>query len=78
MATIVYAPDQTLTQTFDADGRLVAVSDWNGHTWTFTQDGAGKPTGGTSPGGIVATNHYDTAGRLTSWSVGTRAGRVCG
>jgi RHS repeat-associated protein len=66
----------SIARAYDPDGRLASVSDWLGHTWTFAWDGAGKPTGGTAPGGIVATNHYDAARRLSSWSVGTLAGRT--
>jgi YD repeat-containing protein len=57
-------------------GRLANVSDWLGHTWTFAWDGAGKPTGGTAPGGILSTNLYDAAGHLSSRSVGSLAGRA--
>ena len=76
VTNLVYAPGKSITRAYDPDGRLVAVSDWLGHTWAFAWDGAGKPTGGTSPGGIVATNHYEAAGRLSSWSVGSLAGRA--
>ncbi|MGI6496072.1 MAG: RHS repeat domain-containing protein [Kiritimatiellia bacterium] len=76
VTNLVYAPGKSIARTYDADGRLATVSDWLGHTWHFAWDGAGKPTGGTSPGGIAATNRYDAAGRLESWSVGTLAGRT--
>ena len=76
VTNLVYASGKTLTRTYDPDGRLASVSDWLGHTWTFAWDGAGKPTGGTAPGGILSTNHYDAAGRLSAWSVGTLAGRT--
>ena len=76
VTNLVYAPGKIVARTYDADGRLVSLSDWLGHTWHFAWDGAGKPTGGTSPGGIAATNRYDAAGRLASWSVGTLAGRT--
>lgn len=66
----------SITRTYDPDGRLASVSDWLGHTWTFAWDGAGKPTGGAAPGGILSTNHYDAAGRLSSWAVGSLAGRT--
>ena len=56
----------SVTRTYDPDGRLTAVSDWLGHTWTFAWDGAGKPTGGAAPGGILSTNHYDAAGGCTA------------
>ncbi len=71
VTNLVYASGKTLTRTYDPDGRLVAVSDWLGHTWTFAWDGAGKPTGGAAPGGILSTNHYDAAGRLAAWSTGS-------
>jgi RHS repeat-associated protein len=76
VTNLVYAPGKAVARTYDPDGRLASVSDWHGRTWTFAWDGAGKPTGGTSPGGIVSTNHYDAAGRLSSWSVGSLAGRT--
>ncbi len=76
VTNLVYAPGKAVARTYDPDGRLASVSDWNGRTWTFAWDGAGKPTGGTAPGGIGATNHYDAAGRLSAWSVGSLAGRT--
>ncbi len=76
VTSLMYAPGKSVTRTYDADGRLATVSDWLGHTWHFAWDGTGKPTGGTSPGGIAATNRYDAAGRLESWSIGTLAGRT--
>jgi len=76
VTNLVYAPGKAVTRTYDTDGRLATVSDWAGHTWVFTHDGASKLTSVLSPGGIAATNRYDAAGRLASWSVGTLAGRV--
>ena len=76
VTNLVYASGKAVARAYDPDGRLASVSDWLGHTWTFAWDGAGKPTGGTAPGGIVATNHYDAAGRLSFWSVGSLAGRT--
>ncbi|MFO7534147.1 MAG: DUF6531 domain-containing protein, partial [Kiritimatiellia bacterium] len=76
VTNVVYAPGKSLTRTYDTDGRLVGVSDWLGHTWTFAWDGAGKPTGGTAPGGISFTNTFDSAGQMSGWSVGTLAGRT--
>jgi len=76
ITNLTYAPGKAVSRTYDPDGRLASVSDWLGHTWTFAWDGAGKPTGSTSPGGIVATNHYDAAGRLSSWAAGSLAGRA--
>ncbi len=76
VTNLVCAPGKAVTRTYDTDGRLTTVSDWLGHTWSFTHDGASKPTSVLSPGGIAATNRYDAAGRLESWSVGTLAGRA--
>jgi RHS repeat-associated protein len=76
VTNILYAAGKTVTRTYDADGRLESVSDWLGHTWAFTHDGAAKLTSVLSPGGILSTNAYDLAGRLSGWSIGTVAGRV--
>jgi len=76
VTNILYAPGKAVTRTYDTDGRLATVSDWQGHTWTFTHDGASKLTSVLSPGGILSTNEYDLAGRLSGWSVGGVAGRV--
>ena len=76
VTNLVYAPGKAVSRAYDPGGRLASVSDWLGHTWNFTHDGAGKPTGGTAPGGILSTNQYDAAGRLARWSVGTLAGRT--
>jgi len=76
VTNLVYAPGKAVTRTYDTDGRLATVSDWAGHTWVFTHDGASKLTSVLSPDGIAATNRYDAAGRLESWSVGTLAGRA--
>ncbi|MDD5707073.1 MAG: hypothetical protein PHR35_14210, partial [Kiritimatiellae bacterium] len=73
---LVYPGGLTLHRAYDTDGRLSSVSDWLGHTWTFSRDAAGKLTGAISPNGVVATNNYDAAGRLASWSIGTLAGRT--
>lgn len=53
VTNLVYAPDKTVSRTYDPDGRLASVSDWLGHTWTFAWDGAGKPTGSIAPDGIL-------------------------
>ena len=65
-----------VSRTYDPDGRLVTVSDWLGHTWSFAWDGVGKSTGMIAPGGITATNHYNAAGRLAAWQIGSLAGRA--
>ena len=76
VTNVVYAPGKAVTRAYDADGRLVAVSDWHGHEWTFTYDGVGKPTGGTSPDGTEHAFAYDAAGRLIGWNVGAIMGRT--
>jgi YD repeat-containing protein len=42
VTNLIYAPGKNVTRTYDADGRLVTVSDWLGHTWHFAWDGAGN------------------------------------
>ncbi len=75
VTNVVYAPGKSVSRIYDTDGRLVGVSDWLGHAWTFSWDAAGKPTGGSAPGGIVNTNTFDSAGQLSGWRVGTLGGR---
>ena len=76
VTNVVYAPGKAVTHSYDAEGRLVAVSDWLGHEWTFDYDGVGKPTGGTSPDGTEHAFAYDAAGRLVGWNVGAIMGRT--
>lgn len=76
ITNLVYAPSKHLTQTYDAEGRLIRVTDWLNHTWTFTYDEAGRPTGGTAPDGIPHTFAYDATGQLVHWQVGELAGRT--
>ena len=73
---ISYGAGISVSREYDSDGRLVAVHDSLGHEWTFLWDGEGKPLGGTSPDARAHSFTYDAAGRLSSWSVGTIAGRA--
>jgi RHS repeat-associated protein len=54
----------------------VSVTDWLGHVWTFSWNGLGRPTGGTSPDGTSHSFAYDAYGSLTAWSVDGVAGRA--
>ena len=76
VTNIVYASDKTVTKKYDMEGRLVAVSDWLGHTWSFNWDGAGRLIRLSSPDGRIRTHEYDAAGQLVSWNVGTAIGRT--
>ena len=64
VTNLVYAPGKAVTKSYDTDGRLAQVRDWLGHEWTFTHDGAGRPTGDKSPDGTTHAFSYDAAGRL--------------
>jgi RHS repeat-associated protein len=57
----------TINYSHDLPGRLTSVTDWLGHTWTFTHDGASKLTSVTSPDNLVSTNTYNLAGELASY-----------
>ena len=72
---LTYESGKTVQREYDADGRLVKVTDWLGHIWRFSYDGAGKITGIMSPDGVDAVCSYDAAGQLKSWSVDGIAGR---
>lgn len=76
VTNIVYAAGKAVKKEYDIEGRLVRVSDWLGHTWTFSWDGAGRLVRLVSPDGRVRTQTYDVAGRLASWQVGDILGRT--
>lgn len=76
VTSIVYTTGKAVSKQYDIEGRLVAVSDWLGHTWTFNWDAAGRLLSLSSPDGRVRTQSYDSAGRLVSWNVGTLVGRT--
>ena len=70
VTNIVYGSGKKLSKEYDIEGRLVRVSDWLGHSWTFAWDGAGRLVSLSSPDGRVRTQTYDAAGRLASLQVG--------
>ena len=76
VTSIVYTTGKAVSKQYDIEGRLVAISDWLGHTWTFNWDAAGRLLSLSSPDGRVRTQSYDSAGRLVSWNVGTLVGRT--
>lgn len=76
VTNIVYATGKAVSKRYDIEGRLVSVSDWLGHAWTFNWDAAGRLVGLSSPDGRVRTQSYDAAGRIVSWNVGTLVGRA--
>ena len=75
ITNVVYATGKNLVKSYDIGGRLVKVTDWLGHDWDFEYDGADKLLQMTSPNGIKTTYTYDNAGRLSSWKIGSLAGR---
>ena len=70
VTNIVYGSGKKLSKEYDIEGRLVRVSDWLGHSWTFAWDGAGRLVSLSSPDGRVRTQTYDAAGRLALLQVG--------
>ena len=76
VTNIVYSSGKTVKKEYDIEGRLIRISDWLGHTWTFAWDGAGRLVRLVSPDGRIRTQTYDSAGRLASWQVGDILGRT--
>ena len=70
VTNVVYSVGRSVSRAYDAAGRLVSVTDWLGHAWTFTWNGFGCQTGGTSPDGTFHSFTYDAYGNLVAWSVG--------
>jgi RHS repeat-associated protein len=56
----------TVTQSYDATGRVIATTDANGHTTQFTYDELGRLTRTDYPDGSFTTQGFDEAGRVTS------------
>ncbi len=56
----------TSLYTFDADNRLIQVTDWATGTTTYGYDTAGRLIITTLPNGVQTTHSYDDAGRLTA------------
>ena len=55
----------TVTQTYDAAGRVISTTDANGHTTTFSYDELGRLTRTDHPDGTFTTQGFDAAGRVT-------------
>jgi RHS repeat-associated protein len=56
----------TVTQSYDAAGRVITTTDANGHTTSFTYDELGRLTRTDHPDGTFTTQGFDAAGRVTS------------
>ncbi len=55
-----------LRRQFDAIERLTNLVDWTNQTMTFQYDKADRLIGRTYPNGLVQSNSFDNAGRITS------------
>ena len=76
VTNVVYSSGKSVAKVYDSEGRLVSVSDWLGHVWGFSWNGAGRLVRVTSPDGRTRSQTYDAAGRLAAWSVGDVLGRT--
>ena len=61
-------PSRSLRRQFDALGRLTNLVDWTNQTMTFQYDPADRLIRRTYPNGVVQTNSFDNAGRITGLS----------
>ncbi len=75
LTNTTYATGKSVVREYDADGRMVSLTDWLGHVWSFSYDGSGKLLSIISPNGTVSRCAYDRDGSLLEWSVGDIAGR---
>ncbi len=71
---LIYPDDKTVSYVYDQSGRLAGVTGWDGQHTTYTWDRGGRAATTTLPNSVVATSHYDSAGRLTSLGY-TRLGK---
>jgi RHS repeat-associated protein len=70
---VATADDQSTT-VYDAAGRLVAITGWDGRTVTVNRDGTGRATALTHPSGAFVTFAYNATGRLSGAT--TSDGRI--
>jgi len=68
LTSITYPGSHVVQRGYDDAGRLTSVSDWLGHTTTFTPDPDSNVTAEVYPNGTTATTGYDNADRPTSIS----------
>ena len=71
MTNLVYpgiSGPRPLAHRYDALGRLTNQVDWANRPMNYAYDRAGRLVSRTYPNGVVQTNTFDTAGRLTSLS----------
>ncbi len=62
---ITYPGSKTLSNTYDALGRLTAQADWAGRQMSYTYDLADRLISRTYPNGVVQNNTFDSAGRIS-------------
>lgn len=66
MTSLTYPNRSPVNRQYDTAGRLTAVTDWLGHTTTFTPDADANVTSQVYPNNTTATQSFDGADRLTS------------
>ncbi|MCL2103569.1 MAG: hypothetical protein FWH21_00710 [Kiritimatiellaeota bacterium] len=78
VTNLTYATGKSVVYVHDEDGLLSSVTDWLGNEWVFVRDPAGRLlslSSPSSPASPTSLFSYDPVGRLSSWNVGTLAGR---
>ena len=66
IASVTYAPNRTVTYTYNNQGLLIQVADWVGGNTTFTYDPAAQLTSVAYANGVTQVNTWDADGRLAS------------
>ena len=74
LTALTYPNGKVVTRGYDNAGRLRTVTDWLGHTNTFTPDADSNPASVVSGNGVKATSTFDNAGQLTATTHASAAG----
>ena len=69
VTSLTYPNGKTITKSYDGADRLAAITDWLGHTTTFSYDPDGNDTSTSYPDDDTVKSTYGTTDKLASTSV---------